>query len=196
MHRFALRRFVLLLLAGLCPGLALAASDTFEGQLIPADHDAPISIVLQMEDLGGILTGRIITSYPLKGIASFDSGRNVAGYCNLSGALSSSLTLRLYGDCSPTSFEGKYTLYYTDPKKIVRGTFRLTKKVTPSAKGKGGLASEDTSPSNVVVCIKANTRCLAACPRGDTNVEYLCSNRCRTKMQACKSKAKSDNDVE
>jgi hypothetical protein len=47
----------------------------------------------------------------------------------------------------------------------------------------------------VVACVKANTRCLAACPRGDTDAEYLCANHCRTKMNACKAKAnKADGD--
>ena len=39
----------------------------------------------------------------------------------------------------------------------------------------------------VSACLKTNTRCLAACPRGDTEIEYLCSNRCRTKLQSCKA---------
>ena len=43
--------------------------------------------------------------------------------------------------------------------------------------------------SPITACLKANTACLIACPRGDYNVEFLCSNRCRTKFQQCKGKS-------
>jgi hypothetical protein len=189
------RQLALLVLAALCPASAFALSETYEGQLIPRTSDAPIAIVVQMEELGGLLTGQVRTSYPLKFNSTIDSGRNVAGYCNLSSVLSASVTLRLYGSCTSTSFEGNYTLYYTDSKNVARGTFRLTKKISDSGKAGSGLTTADVAASNVVACVKANTRCLAACPRGDTNVEYLCANHCRTRMNACKAKAnKTDND--
>ena len=197
MYRTVVRQLALLLLAALCPGLALALSETYEGQLIPRANDAPVSIVVQMEEIGGFLTGKIRTAPPLKGDASIDSGRNVAGYCNLAAALSSSVTLRLYGNCNSTSFEGNYTVYYKQSRNVGRGTFRLTKKVAATSKPGSGLTAADVSASNVVACVKANTRCLAACPRGDSNVEYLCANHCRTKMNACKGKAnKLESDLE
>ncbi len=40
--------------------------------------------------------------------------------------------------------------------------------------------------------MSANTRCLIACPRGDASVEFLCANRCRSKLQACKGQAGSE----
>jgi hypothetical protein len=147
-----------------------------------------------MEELGGFLTGKIRTSYPLKGDAVIDSGRNVAGYCNLVSVLSASVTLRLYGDCSSTSFEGRYTVYYTQSKNVARGVFRLTK--VSAGKAGSGLTTADDGASNLVACVKSNTRCLAACPRGDTNVEYLCANHCRTKMNACKKANKTDSDLD
>ena len=192
-----IRQLALFLLAALCPGLALALSETYEGQLIPINNSSPISVVVQIDETSGFLTGRIKTAHPLNGNAAIESGRNVAGYCNLASPLSGSATLRLYGNCSTTSFEGKYAIYYTNPRKIVRGTFRLMKKVAAPGKAGSGLTSEEVSASNVVACVKANTRCLAACPRGDTSVEYLCANHCRSKMNACKGKAtKLDNDSE
>jgi len=196
MHR-VVRQLALLLLAVLCPALAFAVSEIYEGQLIPRTNDPPIAIVLQVDQLGGFLTGRVKTSSPLKGDAAIDNGRNVGGYCNLASALSSSVTLRLYGNCTTTSFEGNYTIYYTQPRKVARGTFRLTRKVPDTKKGgASGLTSADAA-SNVVACVKANARCLTACPRGDSNVEYLCANHCRTKMQACKGKAnKIDTESE
>jgi hypothetical protein len=189
MHRFAFRHLALLLLASLYPALGLAASETYEGQLIPRSRDAPVGIVIEMEEVGGFLSGKIRTSAPLKFDANIDSGRNVAGYCNVASALSASVTLRLNGSCSSTSFEGNFTLFFTQSKNVARGTFRLTKKTSDSAKAASGLAAADDAASNVLACIKSNTRCLAACPRGDTNVEYLCANHCRTKMNACKAKA-------
>ena len=197
MKRTIVRQLALFLSAVLCPGLVLALNATYEGQLIPRTYDSPIPIVVQMEELGGFLSGKVRTSLPLMADANIDSGRIVAGYCNLSSALSSSVTLHLYGDCSSTSFEGYFTIYSMEGrvvKNVVRGSFRLTKKGGDSGKSSGRTA-EDTAASNVVACVKANTRCLAACPRGDTDVEYLCANHCRTKMNACKAKAnKPDGD--
>ena len=196
MHRVVVRQLALLL-AALCPGLALAVSETYEGQLIPINNSPPIAIVVEIEETGGFLTGRIRTSHPFQSNASIEAGRKVAGYCNLASPIASSATLRLYGNCSATLFEGKYAIFYAQPRRILRGTFRLTKKIVAPVKGGSGLGSEETSGSNLVACLKANTRCLAACPRGDTSVEYLCANRCRTKMQACKAKAnKPDGDPE
>jgi hypothetical protein len=175
----------------LCPGLVLALSETYEGQLVPRTYDPPIPIVVQMEELGGFLTGKVRTSLPLRADANIESGRIVAGYCNLTSALTSSITLRLYGDCSNTSFEGYFTIYSMEGrvvKNVVRGSFHLTKKGRDSGKSSGRTVG-DIAASNVLACVKANTRCLAACPRGDTDVEYLCANHCRTKMNACKAKA-------
>jgi hypothetical protein len=187
--RRIVHRLALLFLVALCSRLAFALSETYEGQLISRGNETPISIVLQIEETGGFLTGRVRTSHPLKGDASIDAGRNVAGFCNLSVPLSGSVMLRLYGNCSSLTFEGNYTIYYAGSRNVTRGTFRLTKKIVESSKAGSGLDGADIAASAVVACVKANTRCLAACPRGDTNVEYLCANHCRTKMQACKGKA-------
>jgi hypothetical protein len=190
-------RKLALLLAALCPGLALALSGTYEGQLIPRTNDPPISITLHVEELGGFLTGKVSTSDPLKGNANISSGRNVGGFCNLASVVNRFATLRLSGSCDGTSYEGSYNIQYAQSKRVARGTFRLTKKSAESGKPGGALTGADIAANSVVACVKANTRCLAACPRGDTNVEYLCANHCRSKMQACKGKAaKIDSDLE
>jgi hypothetical protein len=189
MHVTVLRQLALLL-AALCPVSAFALSETYEGQLIPGTGGAPIAIAVEMEQVGGFLTGKIRTSHPLKFDASIDSGRNIAGSCNLISALSTTVTLRLSGSCSSTSFEGTYTLQYRQSKNVTGGTFRLTKKVSdPGKDGGSGLTTANVATGSVVACVKANTRCLAACPRDDANVEYLCANHCRTKLNACKAKA-------
>ena len=195
MHRLVFSPVALFLVAALYPALALAVSNTYEGQLVPRTSDAPIAIVVQMEEVGGFLTGKVKTSSPLKFESKIDTGRNVAGYCNLASTLSASVTLRLYGSCSSTSFEGNYTLYYSQSKNVARGVFRLT-KVSASGKAGSGLGTADDGASNMVACIKSNTRCLAACPRGDTDVEYLCANHCRAKMNACKKANRPDSDLD
>ena len=182
------RNLALFLLVALCPGLALALSETYEGQLIPITSEPPIAIVVQVEDVGGFLSGKISTSYPLRYTSAIEAGRNVAGYCNMNAVLSSNITLRLFGDCGKTAFEGKYTIYYNQPKRIASGTFRLTRKIVDAGKGTG-LTGTDSSASLLIACTKANGRCLAACPRDDPNAEYLCAHHCKTKLQACKSKA-------
>jgi hypothetical protein len=51
------------------------------------------------------------------------------------------------------------------------------------------------APTKATACITANARCLAACPRGDSDANadadagFLCTNRCRTRLQACKGQA-------
>jgi len=187
MGRLVVRRVAALVLAALCPVSAFALQ-TYEGQLIPRTSEAPITITVQIEELGGFLTGRVKTSYPLKGDSTINAGRNVAGYCNLASTLSSSISLRLYGNCDSTSFEGNYTIYYTQSKNLARGTFRLTRKASESGKD-SGLTASDLAASAQVACVKTNARCLTACPRGDTDAEYLCANHCRSKFQACKGKA-------
>jgi hypothetical protein len=180
------RRYALLLLALLWSTSALARSETYEGNLTPRGGESSISIVLQMEDLGGFLTGNVKVGSPLNRDAPINNGRNVAGSCNLSTVLSNNLTLRLHGDCGATMFEGIYQIFSKEPKSVATGTFRLTRKVNLSNKGKDvdGFAPPAMTISG---CIKTNTRCLAGCPRGDTDIEYLCANRCRTKLQTCKT---------
>ncbi len=185
--RVVVRQLALSFLVAMCPGLAFGVSETYEGQLIPMTGDTPIPIVVQFEDVGGFLSGSISTSSPYKYTARIDSGRNVAGYCNMAAELSSNLTLRLFGDCGKTAFEGKYAVHFKQPKRIVSGTFRLTHKIVDAGKDTG-LTATDSAASAIVACSKASGRCLAACPRDDPNAEYLCANHCKSKLHACKSK--------
>jgi len=127
---------------------------------------------------------------PLNGNAEIHNGRNVAGSCNLNSMISSRLTLRLYGSCGTTVFEGYYTIYaQSRSTPLGRGTFRIVRKVQLSDKNKNIDGIAPAAPT-LSACLKTNTRCLAACPRGDTDIEYLCSNRCRTKLQTCKAQVK------
>lgn len=184
------RQLLLLVLAALWPAWAIALNETYEGLLVPNTGETPISITVQLEELGGFLSGRVKIGSPLTGNSSIDNGRNVAGSCSFNTVLSSSITLRLSGNCSESAIEGIYLILYTKSKGVARGTFRLTRKL-PVA-DKKGLDSTGIATSSVTACLKANTRCLTACPRSGDGAEYLCANRCRTKLQACKSKASKD----
>ena len=107
----------------------------------------------------------------------------------------SALYSALYGACGATIFEGIYTVYYTQPRSLARGTFRLLRKVQVSDKRKD---IDGFAPPTLTIsaCLKTNTRCRAACPRGDTDIEYLCSNRCRTKLQSGKAQVAKQTATE
>ena len=180
------RRFTLLFFAALCPALAFALNGTYEGRLLPDSLEAPIPIVVELRDVGSTLTGNVRTSSPLTGNAPIASGEERFGQCNMRVVLNSSVTLRLYGSCQPTVFEGKYTIYYTQLNAQSKGSFRLTKKATEPAKKE---SARSATASTIAACLKANTHCLTACPRGDQSTEFMCANRCRTKLQACKGQA-------
>ena len=102
-----------------------------------------------------------------------------------SAALNTTVLLRLFGACEPAEFAGIYSLRAAQSKVVSRGTFRLTRKAPDQAKG-DGTRSTTASTKSIAACTSANTRCLATCPRGDSDVEFLCANRCRTRLQTCK----------
>lgn len=186
-------QLALLFLAALWSALCLARSETYEGTLISSRGEAPISIVLQMEDVGGFLSGNVNVAAPLNTNGPIRIGRNIAGSCNLNTVLGNNMTLRLSGSCSTTAFEGYYTIYYTQSRSLGRGTFRLLRKVQDKGKDIDGFAPPTLTISG---CLKTNTHCLASCPRGDTDIEYLCSNRCRTKLLACKTQVAKQTATE
>ncbi|MBL0289970.1 MAG: hypothetical protein IPQ15_04650 [Betaproteobacteria bacterium] len=179
-----LRPFALLLFAMLCPGLAHALSETYEGVLLPDNLEGPIPIVVELRDVGSILTGNVKAAFPLNGSASIASGENKDGQCNMKVVLNSAVTLRLYGSCQPSMFAGKYTIYYTQRNTEARGSFRLARKAPGQVKK--NTPGAPVSTTTIVACQKANVHCLTACPRGDPDAEFLCANHCRSKLNACK----------
>jgi hypothetical protein len=94
----------------------------------------------------------------------------------------------MQGICRSTLFEGKYTIHYTLRDDDSEGRFRLSRK-TPEEANKAVAAGPSTSTASTTACQRANLHCLTACPRGDADAEFLCANRCRAKLQACKGKA-------
>ena len=183
-------RLFVLLLVGLACGPALAQLNvTFEGQLVPETFDTPIPITLQLKEQSGRLTGTAKTGAPYPATAPIASGESRNGQCNVRIQLFPSVTLRLSGSCQPYLFEGRYTLNAPRDQNTPKGLFRLMRKEVKAADEEKGYGRPPASSSGSVTdCIKANTRCLLACPQGDYNTEFLCSNRCRSKYQACKAK--------
>ncbi|HEY0336431.1 MAG TPA: hypothetical protein VGC70_03755, partial [Burkholderiales bacterium] len=102
--------------------------------------------------------------------------------------------LRLEGICRLTNYDGKYSLFLPNGERR-QGSFRLTRDKT--AEKKKGPSDEDRRKRavSVTTCIRTNTQCLALCPRGDPNTEFVCVNGCRRKLAACKAKAKSSKSL-
>ncbi len=63
------RRIALLIFAALYPVLAFGLDQTYEGMLLPDNRDPPIPIVVELREVGSLLTGRVTTSPPLRGDA-------------------------------------------------------------------------------------------------------------------------------
>ena len=186
MLRKALRRacIPLVLAAAGVPLDSAAYQARFEGWLISDDvSDAPIRIVLDLEINPVGLSGTVKIAAPLPG-AGVVSGDQQFGTCDLRSDLGRVALLKMKGSCAPymASFNGSYALRSRDGKRQV-GVFKLTK-----TKSVGGFAEDPrtadeppslASPVTPTRCIRANSACLVACPRGDYNAELLCVNRCK-----------------
>jgi hypothetical protein len=124
----------------------------------------------------------------MAGNAAIEFGRNMYGQCSFSVTLKPAGILRLSGACAPAAFRGEYDLRNPKGKIVARGSFSLERKTAEAAIGSGMRSTHD--PTKATACISANARCLAACPRGDADNDadagFLCANRCRTRLQACK----------
>ena len=179
-----IRQF-LLLVAAACPTVAAALTETYAGVLRPEGPEGTIPIVVELRGTGSRLTGKVDVGFPLNGKGAISSGENRSGQCDVKAILNSSVTLRLQGSCRPSVFEGRFTVTYALRDTKSQGSFRLT-RATPDATGR--IDSPGASPTSLAACQKANLRCLSACPSGDPDAEFLCTNRCRTKQKACMGK--------
>ena len=180
-------RVFLFLFAATCPAIASALAETYAGVLLPDSAEGPIPVVVELRDVGSILTGNVDAGFPLSGKATISSGENRSGQCNLKVVLNNAVTLRLQGSCRSSLFEGKYTVYSTLRNTESRGSFRLARK--PPEEVKKIASPSAAATTSVTSCQKANVHCLTACPRGDPDAEFLCANHCRSKLQDCKGKA-------
>jgi hypothetical protein len=175
----------LLFLAAACPAAANALSETYAGVLRPEGPEGPIPVVVELRGTGTVVTGKLDVGSPLSGTATITAGENRSGQCDIKAILNSTVTVRLQGNCRPSLFEGKYTVYNTLRDAESRGSFRLTRTSREAATRIG---SSDETGTSLTACQNAHLRCLTACPSGDPGAEFLCTNRCRTKLKACMGK--------
>ncbi|MGL4407476.1 MAG: hypothetical protein ACRCTU_03685 [Zoogloea sp.] len=177
-------------LLGALPARALDA--TYEGVLIPNSFDNAIPITVEIHTQTDAITGKVSTGAPITASAPIGQGSFVGGVCLVRSILNASFSIRLQGNCSPQAFEGEYSIYLVEYKTKVGGKFRLMSKVSrakPEDERKKSEALKPQEPETTLTqCINSNARCLAGCPQGDYNSEFLCANRCRSKFQACKAK--------
>ena len=183
-HR-SLARLLLLIAAALFPTLAAALDETYEGLLEPENRDPKIPIVVKLRDLAVSLDGNVKTSGTYKFSAPIMVGDNSFGHCTINVQLSEMVGLRMSGSCDSVSYSGTYVL--ADKQKRIRsfGTFNLARRSPEALK-----ADARRAPTTTGSCLKANTQCLLSCPRTEESADFFCSNRCRTKLNACKARVK------
>ncbi len=179
------RQAVCFSLFGLAAASACAEDKLYEGMLLPEDFAGPITVSVELRDLHGVLVGRVKASPPISAVGQVSSGEMTGDKCDFTVPFAASTVLRFVGTCSTGMFEGRYTQAGRRDASS-RGTFRLMRKEPEKEEDTRAALRAQMPTGSVTECITANTRCLGACPKGDYNTEFLCSNRCRTKYKACK----------
>ena len=172
----------LLFLAAACPTAASALTETYAGVLRPVGPEGPIPVIVELRGTGSMLKGKVDVGFPLSGKAPITSGENRSGQCDVKAVINSTVTLRLQGRCRPSLFEGTFTIYYTLRDAESRGSFRLPRATSEAA---ASIGSPGEGANSTTACQKGNLRCLTACPSSDPDAEFLCTNRCRTRLKAC-----------
>lgn len=183
-----LRQACVALLVGLTAAGAAAEDKLYEGLLLPDDFAGPVSVVIELRDLRGVLVGSVKAGSPYSGTAKINTGEMIGDKCDFRVSFSPAVSLRFTGNCGSTLFEGRYAqLGRRDAGG--RGTFRLSRKEPEKEEEKQEANPQSIGAPSVTECIMANTRCLTACPQDNYNVAFLCSNRCRSKYRTCKKNA-------
>ncbi|HEV2007331.1 MAG TPA: hypothetical protein VGQ88_01270 [Burkholderiales bacterium] len=186
-----------------------ACSQTFKGILTPQTAEPPMPIVVELEDTGGRLSGTVSIASSFARQGRIIAGE-IAGYkCTIDSDIGGGVILRLAGTCTPAVFVGRYVMRFPDARPR-QGSFRLFKtkdaskapsKITKQPKT-GAQTADETQPKRLggrrglsglstTECLKLNTACLGACPRGEYNAEFLCTNSCKRKLAACKAGGKN-----
>jgi hypothetical protein len=169
--------------------MAHAATVTYTGLLITETRDPPIPIIIELEQSRLKVSGRVTTSTPLTGEGRIVDGRKKGYECTFKADLGVGRTLTVDGFCLSRTLEGKFTLQFLDGTHR-HGEFRLNRAdVEKSAASSGSEEVLGAPTRTTAACLAANAACLAACPRGDYNAEFVCSNRCRLRLVSCRGKA-------
>jgi hypothetical protein len=185
-------RFEYAVMMALCLTIATvrpALADTYRGLLIPDTREPPISTSIELEQSRHAVSGRITTAAPLTGEGRLVAGQRRGYECSFKSDIGAGRVLAFTGFCLSRTVEGVYTLHYPDGTAR-QGELRLS-RVEPKT---ASLPTETTtseqptdSARRTTACLSVRSACLAACPRGDYNAEFMCSNRCRQKFAACKA---------
>lgn len=172
-----------------------AFSGTFQGLLVPDSFDPPIPIMIEVKESYGIFSGRFKTSSPLTGEGPITSGEKQGQNCNLTSRIGNGMRMRFEGKCTPTLLEGKYRIYFPDGRMVV-GKSRLSLLKLDNDKKKNDAETNfGRSLAEInTACLRANSACLAACPRGVQSDEFICANGCTRRLTNCKAKGKQSLD--
>jgi hypothetical protein len=180
---------LLLLLIVTCAAADHASAEIYRGLLVPEGQSPPIPVTVALEYAQEKISGQLTTSAPLSGAGHIVSGQRQRSKCSFKGDIGAARRLAFEGYCLPSGIEGTYTAIFPDGS-LRRGTYRLP--LVERGNTRDDKKAADIGPDrsrSTTACISANSACLGACPRGDYNAEFVCSNRCRQKFAACKAKA-------
>jgi hypothetical protein len=179
---------VILLLVIVTINESVGATETYSGLLIPDALSPPIPVVVDLEQARSSFSGQVTTSSPLAGKGRITTGERQRSVCNFKSDIGAGRTIAFNGYCLSKTIEGVYTVIFPDGSSR-RGTYRLLRAEPEKSELKNRTDSSDSSVRSTTICLSAHSSCLAACPREDYNAEFVCSNRCRQKLAACKVKA-------
>jgi len=184
--RYALAIIALLVIVTINKNVG--ATETYTGLLIPDTLSPPIPVVVELEQARSKLSGHITTSAPLTSKGRITIGERQRSACNFKSDIGAGRTIAFHGYCLSTTIEGAYTITFPDGS-LRRGTYRLSQAESEKPDPKKHTESGEPLIRSATVCLSANSACLAACPRGDYNAEFVCSNRCRQRLAGCRAKA-------
>lgn len=177
----------LFLLAACLIAATFARGETYRGLLVPNDRLQPIPVVVDLEDNHGILSGQVTTSAPLTAQGQV-TGDKLRFECKFKADLGEGRQISFDGFCLQSAIEGEYSLLLPD-LRLQKGTYRLMRmeEEKPAPKAAAPVVGPPPiAPARTTACLSANATCLASCPRGNYNAEFLCATRCRQRFTACK----------
>lgn len=179
-------RVSLALLLTLSAAQALAAVETYKGMLVPESLETPIPVTLELNQTRFRLTGHVTTLPPLSGEGPIVSGEKQRSSCTFTANLGHGRSIAFEGLCLSKSIEGTYTVMHPDGSSR-RGTYNLLRADPEPTPARATAPEDEEGPvRTTTACLRAHTGCLAACPRENYNAAFLCTNRCRQQLTACR----------
>ena len=169
---------------------AIADTQTYKGLLIPNSREVPMSVAITIDHVGSTLKGRFTSLPPFVGEGVFLANVKNVHQCDFTTEIGAGRTLAFDGYCLTNTIEGPYTLRLPDGSKQTGHLQVKREESTKSGVDKGTPTAVEPL-FTVTSCLNANSSCLAACPHSNYNAEFICSNHCRQKLVACKTKANS-----